>query len=70
MDSDGTIASNGSEASFCSMDRGLAEGVMELVVSLGERCSLGENEARMGGVSFGTAFEVSFFPIRGLFFTS
>jgi phage terminase large subunit-like protein len=63
MDTDGTCSRAG-QCTFTQKDKRLAEGVAELVASLGLRVTLIERPVNCNGKPCGTAFFVSFFTSR------
>ncbi len=58
MDTDGTVAANSGSAEFCTTRRTLAEGVHELICSLGMKCTLREGRARLRGRDCGPKFTI------------
>ena len=64
MDTDGSISADGREASYVSTKRQLAEGVLELVHSLGARAVLAERVGRYAGEPY-PYFRVTFRPFPG-----
>jgi deoxycytidine triphosphate deaminase len=66
MDSDGFVDEMG-RAEFCNMREVLADGVVELVASLGMRPRMRKKTARLNGVDVGTAYLVHFTPDRPVF---
>jgi replicative DNA helicase len=59
MDTDGTVTSTG-QLQFCVVSRRLAEGVSELVASLGYRCSISTKPVRGRRPATSTAYLVNF----------
>lgn len=59
LDTDGTVAGSGS-AEFDNTNQDLAQGVHELVCSLGYRAALREGRARLNGIDHGPKWTVSF----------
>jgi phage terminase large subunit-like protein len=66
MDSDG-YADHRSTVEFCNMNRQLAESVLELARSLGNRPVLWEGEATLDGRSYGTRYRVTWSPVEPVF---
>jgi phage terminase large subunit-like protein len=60
MDSDGYASSKAVE--FCSTDKALAESVLELVRTLGERAGLAEGGAMLNGQNYGSKYRVTWRP--------
>ena len=66
LDTDGTVAPTGN-VQFTSTNRSLAEGVYELVVSLGYRCSLTMKAVKGRTESSSTAYTINFSTIDEVF---
>ena len=66
MDTDGTISSKGN-CSYTSTSQKIAEGVLELAVSLGIRARIREGRARLSGRDIGPKWDVSFTTTRPVF---
>lgn len=62
MDADGTVDRRKSVVEFCATNRYLAEGVLELARSLGERPTLREGRATLNGKDAGAKFRVLWRP--------
>lgn len=62
MDSDGYIEEAANYAEFCSTDRGLADAVMHLARSLGQKPSMYEDRATIYGVGHGPKYRVCWRP--------
>lgn len=60
VDTDGYVSEQG-QIEFCSTVRALAEGVRELVASLGGKASLLEGRATLNGRDFGPKYRVMFY---------
>jgi hypothetical protein len=60
IDTDGSVAPDG-QVEFCSMRRGLALAVQELVFSLGRKASIHEGRAMLDGRDYGTKYRVMFY---------
>ena len=65
MDTDGCIKSRGNQAVFASTRQCLAEGVSDLVQSLGARCSFSRGDAKIDGRFISHVWYVHFFPFEG-----
>jgi len=60
MDTDGSIATSG-QCEFTATSRALAEGVLELALSLGLKATLREGSATLNGVRISAKYRVGFF---------
>lgn len=67
MDTDGTIARGSNSCVFSSTKECLAQGVAELVVSMGWTAYRRSRPAKLYGVQHGTAYEVRFRPTVNVF---
>lgn len=59
LDTDGTVTANGN-VQFSTTSRALADGVYELIVSLGYRCSVATKPVRGRSVESSTVFDLNF----------
>lgn len=66
MDTDGTIDTRG-QCEYCSVRKGLAEDVYELVCSLGMRASFQEGIAKLYGRVTGPRYRIQFTPNKDVF---
>lgn len=62
MDTDGTISADGRSCEFSVCNRALAEGMVELVTSLGMKPSIKESAAKLHGVEVNRRWRVTFVP--------
>jgi phage terminase large subunit-like protein len=69
MDADGYAGGAGRSVEFCSTTRVLADAVLHLARSLGERPVLAEGRAMLCGVDHGPKYRVTWRPIRNDTFT-
>lgn len=65
MDSDGH--NNGRQAEFAVTNEALADGLYELVVSLGMKASKNKRPAKLYGVEYGTSYRITFTPLLPAF---
>src|SRR5690606_24371193 len=66
LDTDGTVQKNGTVI-FGSKTKALADGVYELVCSLGMQARRSTKQAKLNGKDYGTYYEVTFRPTEQLF---
>jgi phage terminase large subunit-like protein len=64
MDSDGSADQRGNSVEFCSTSRPLADAVVQLARSLGQRPVLAESRALLRGVDHGPRYRVTWRPTR------
>lgn len=62
MDTDGTIAADGSKCEFSVCNQALADGMVELVTSLGMKPTIKESAAKFHGVEVNRRWRVTFVP--------
>jgi phage terminase large subunit-like protein len=62
MDSDGHVSARSGQCEFCSTSRRLADGFLELVVSLGLKASMKESDATLRGRVVGRRYRITFTP--------
>src|SRR5690606_28668962 len=66
LDTDGTVQKNGTVI-FGSMTKALADGVSELVCSLGMQVRRSTKQAKLNGKDYGTYYKVTFRPTEQFF---
>lgn len=66
MDTDGHAAKQG-EVEFTSTSKQLAEGVLELALSLGQKATASEGKATLNGLDVSTKYRVRFTPTLNVF---
>jgi predicted phage terminase large subunit-like protein len=69
LDSDGHLAIHNSYVEFCSMSKQLAEDVLYLARSLGEKATIAEAESSCYGRTYGTKYRVTWRPIVNPFYS-
>ena len=67
MDSDGCIGHRGGQAEFTSILQRLARDTFELVLTLGQKATLREGEAKLNGIRISEKWRVTFTPTVGVF---
>ena len=65
VDTDGTLKTRWSEVSITCANKRLANGIHELVVSLGRRASFIETRAKLNGKDCGPVWHIMFYPLPG-----
>ena len=61
MDTDGYISKTG-QAEFCNTNKNIADGVLELIYSLGMKASMRESRAKLYSKDCGPKYRITFYP--------